>query len=333
MKKVLKKLITLSVFLAAASFQVKATPQQEEAEKPLEDKCAICLDSLYYKTNKDGDFLRDTRENLVPLKDLEIIKLRCGHELHRFCFHGCLASQSPNCPLCRQPHNIPIPATTSEEQLQPDQPLPVEEITLDTTTSIRFELTAPQGFDSAKQILQNHTNIVTLDLSLRPEIRQIPEDFFVGLTHIKELRLTYSQLTSLPDSIENLTGLRKLYLVANQLTSLPETIGNLTNLQVLHLQMNKLTTLPDSIGNLTNLWDLLIFDNKLISLPNSIENLTFLLTLDLSDNHIVPWPTEFINRVKDRNRRDPNRQDPNRRLHVYGVDSQTTTDSPTPTMD
>jgi hypothetical protein len=53
---------------------------------------------------------------------------------------------------------------------------------------------------------------------------------------IKELDLSYNQLTQLPSEIGQLTQLTRLYLSGNQLTQLPNEIGHLTRLTYLNLE-------------------------------------------------------------------------------------------------
>src|SRR5665647_1332181 len=48
------------------------------------------------------------------------------------------------------------------------------------------------------------------------------------------LDLSYSKLTSLPESIGSLTQLQNLYVDNNQLTFLPDSIGQLAQLQILN---------------------------------------------------------------------------------------------------
>src|SRR5665647_2888569 len=67
------------------------------------------------------------------------------------------------------------------------------------------------------------------------------------------LHLSFSNLTSLPDSMGSLTQLQELYVCYNQLTSLPDSIGQLTQLRELYVSNNQLTSLPDNIEQLTQL--------------------------------------------------------------------------------
>src|SRR5665647_343915 len=76
------------------------------------------------------------------------------------------------------------------------------------------------------------------------------------------LNLSYSNLTTLPDSIGQLTLLQKLDVSGNQLTTLPDSIGQLTQLRELNVSHNQLTSLPDSIGYLTQLQKLDVDNNQ-----------------------------------------------------------------------
>ena len=64
------------------------------------------------------------------------------------------------------------------------------------------------------------------------------------------LDLTFANLNSLPESIDNLTQLRELYVHNNQLTSLPESIGHLTQLQKLSVYNNQLSSLSENVRNI-----------------------------------------------------------------------------------
>ena len=145
------------------------------------------------------------------------------------------------------------------------------------------------------------------------------DDYMNYISTLKELDLTFNQLTSLPEGINNLTNLEKLDSYFNKLTSLegienltnlkefssshnnltslPDWIGNLKNLVRLYLENNELTTLPESIGNLTNLKVLYLNNNELISLPNSIGKLINLNDLWLQDNPISDEEKERIKKL------------------------------------
>jgi leucine-rich repeat protein SHOC2 len=113
------------------------------------------------------------------------------------------------------------------------------------------------------------------------------------LSALRELDLSYNQLTSLPAEIWQLTALQVLALNDNQLTSVPAEIGQLTWLERLWLNNNQLTSVPAEIGQLTSLERLSLCDNQLTSLPAEIWQLTSLEELRLSYNKLTSLPPEI----------------------------------------
>ncbi|NOH03560.1 MAG: hypothetical protein HND47_17170 [Chloroflexi bacterium] len=82
---------------------------------------------------------------------------------------------------------------------------------------------------------------------------------------VKELDLSYSFLSKVPEQLAQLTQLQQLDLSENELTELPEWLGNLKNLEVLKVGNpygigNKLTDLPPSLAQLEHL-SILNLDN------------------------------------------------------------------------
>jgi Leucine-rich repeat (LRR) protein len=142
------------------------------------------------------------------------------------------------------------------------------------------------------------------------------KDKLISLINFKVLNLSFNNLTTLPEGVNDLTNLETLTLRGNQLITL-KGIKNLTNLKYLDLYNNKLTSLEGieyltnlvwlrlsnnqlislkGIKNLTNLKWLGLSNNKLTTLPEGIENLTNLKELYLSDN---PISDEEIERIKE----------------------------------
>ncbi|WP_138500367.1 leucine-rich repeat domain-containing protein [Nostoc sp. PA-18-2419] len=52
----------------------------------------------------------------------------------------------------------------------------------------------------------------------------------------------------MPDAIANLTNLRELDLSYNQISEIPEAIANLTNLRELVLSYNQISEIPEAIA-------------------------------------------------------------------------------------
>ncbi len=132
-----------------------------------------------------------------------------------------------------------------------------------------------------------------LDLSYT-NITSLPESIG-NLINLQELDLSNLKELNLPKSIGNLSNLQYLNLSYTNITSLPESIGNLINLQQLYLSYTELTSLPQSIGNLYNLKRLDLSNLKELNLPESIGNLSNLQELNLSYTNITSLPESIGN--------------------------------------
>jgi len=112
---------------------------------------------------------------------------------------------------------------------------------------------------------------------------QAPDNVFVKLKYIRVLDLSSSQISKLPDSIEELKLLRYLDLSKTEISDLPNSICNLFNLQTLKLLgCAWLSALSKDLGNLVNLRHLELDDMfwfKLCMLPPNMGNLTSLHNL------------------------------------------------------
>ncbi|XP_062172112.1 putative disease resistance protein RGA3 [Alnus glutinosa] len=112
---------------------------------------------------------------------------------------------------------------------------------------------------------------------------QALDKVFRTLQFIRGLDLSSSQISKLPDSIEELKLLRYLNLSRTEISVLPNSICNLFNLQTLKLLgCAWLSALPKDLGNLVNLQHLeldAMFWFKLSMLPPNMGNLTSLHNL------------------------------------------------------
>ena len=102
-----------------------------------------------------------------------------------------------------------------------------------------------------------------------------------------------NRLFSLPADIGQLHALKELRIGYNEITSLPPEIGKCTTLEILQLNDNHLCSIPPEIGNLRALKELLLHANKLESLPPEIGDLSVLEKLNLGDNYLRTLPEEF----------------------------------------
>mgnify|MGYP001231857402 FL=1 len=104
------------------------------------------------------------------------------------------------------------------------------------------------------------------------------------------LNLANKEITTIPSTIDDLTELKQLFLSYNNISFLTYNIGNLEKLEHLSLSFNSLNDLPSTIGNLENLITLDVELNFLSSLPNEIGNLSNLLTLNVANNELSDLP-------------------------------------------
>jgi len=121
-------------------------------------------------------------------------------------------------------------------------------------------------------------------------ITELPESL-QQLKYFRILDLSYNQLTTLPDWLEQFTSLGNLLLNNNQLTSLPDGLGKLTQLHILQLDYNQLTSLPSTLGNLSSLTHLTLGGNQIRTLPDWNEKLERLRVLVISNNKLASLPS------------------------------------------
>ncbi|CAK8564996.1 unnamed protein product [Lathyrus sativus] len=112
---------------------------------------------------------------------------------------------------------------------------------------------------------------------------KVVNDLLPTFRRLRMLSLSsYTNITTLPDTIGNLVQLRYIDLSDTQITSLPDTICSLYYLQTLILsRCFKLTELPEHVGKLINLRHLYIDMTSIIVMPKQIAELENLQTLSL----------------------------------------------------
>ena len=119
-----------------------------------------------------------------------------------------------------------------------------------------------------------------------------------GRTHVTDLYLHDSSISSLPASLGQFTELQTLNAFSSSLRgTIPASIGNLANLSYLDLSTSGFTgQIPSEIGRLTNLTSANFRNTQLNgTLPASLAALTNLQELDLSGNALTGditalWP-------------------------------------------
>ena len=125
-----------------------------------------------------------------------------------------------------------------------------------------------------------------------PNLTELPDGIFAGLSSVSTIDLTGNQISELPDGIfDDAVALMELDLGDNQLTELPgEVFDELTALESLGLNDNRLAAIIQGIfDELTDLEDLRLDGNQLTELPDGIfVGKTSLETLQLEGNAVDP---------------------------------------------
>ncbi|KAJ7106271.1 hypothetical protein C8R44DRAFT_942141 [Mycena epipterygia] len=128
---------------------------------------------------------------------------------------------------------------------------------------------------------------------------EIPLDFILLCTTLRELRLSHMAMKKVPRSLRHSTTLTCLDLSCNRIVTLDEAyLDEIPGLTTLHLQNNHLEKLPWSFPRLRRLLTLNISNNKFRTFPAAVSELSNLRDLDISFNSISELP-ESIGRLEN----------------------------------
>ncbi len=134
-------------------------------------------------------------------------------------------------------------------------------------------------------------------------ITSLREGDFDGLVNLRELVLSYNQLSELPPNVfSDLDNLEDLLLDNNLLEALPANIfSDVVNLKFLQLDNNQLEALPANVfSGLSDLEFLLLNNNRLVNLPaKAFPNLSNLIFLWLHENRLTGIPAGVFSDIDD----------------------------------
>ena len=145
-------------------------------------------------------------------------------------------------------------------------------------------------------VVENHhvTRILLRDAG----IKDLPCQLF-SFPRLKEIDLTFNDVESVPDGIDQLTNLEELTIDSCLLRYISSDIGRLNNLRTLVLGGRRKLLgdsnieLPGSIGNLKNLGLLNLSGLNFTSIPGDFQKLTALETFTVEDCYFDRLPNIF----------------------------------------
>jgi hypothetical protein len=115
-----------------------------------------------------------------------------------------------------------------------------------------------------------------------------------NLIYLTILDLKFTKLTVLPREIGKFDSLRTLYITNNEITSIPTEIGNCRKLYYLQIQNNKITILPDGICNCDSLKTINAENNLISYIPENIGNIPAFHSIFLNNNRLKHVPNSLI---------------------------------------
>ena len=111
--------------------------------------------------------------------------------------------------------------------------------------------------------------------------------------HLKSLKIAFSNIDRIPESVLETVSLERLLLMGNRIRRVHDGIGRLKNLTSLRMNHNEISRLPSSICELPMLEHLELQSNRLSSLPGGIGKLSKLRVLCLRHNRLYSVPGSF----------------------------------------
>jgi Leucine-rich repeat (LRR) protein len=114
--------------------------------------------------------------------------------------------------------------------------------------------------------LANYSGTTVKHVTIREDLRQVPEIILERAPDVEVLDLSGNQLTELPDWLPRLAKLEVLFLSHNKFTHVPEIIGKLPRLRMLGMRGNQIERVSQSALPPSLIW-LTLTDNQIQELP------------------------------------------------------------------
>ncbi|MDA3050048.1 hypothetical protein OFO03_03740 [Campylobacter sp. JMF_02 ED1] len=221
-------------------------------------------------------------KHILNMKNLEALDIS-GTDISEISpeFGNLTGLKQFNCDMCRKLKSIP-------DEMANLKNLQLLNLSLIAQKEFPKWITNLQNLEylstSFENFPQNFSNLQNLKILSISNVSQ--ENFMeiLKLHNLEDLQLNDSNITTIPDEIENLANLKRFEYTRGSLKTISPKIANLKNLETLLIYDNKdLSALPENIGELTKLRDLNIGFTGITKLPSSIVNLKNLFHIDILD--------------------------------------------------
>jgi Leucine-rich repeat (LRR) protein len=104
--------------------------------------------------------------------------------------------------------------------------------------------------------------------------------------NLKQLFLSFNQISILPEALKHLNNLKYLYIHHNNIAIIPNWITNFSNLERLDLSYNKIFAVPDLFG-MPSLSEIDLQENEIAHFPWSLLEKPSLRILVLKNNPFI----------------------------------------------
>lgn len=161
-----------------------------------------------------------------------------------------------------------------------------------------LEMTEVDFRGNLSDVFSDMNSLETIYLS-EMEVTATMQERIYKAPNLKELTISYCQISTIPDEIGNLTSLEKLIVTTEQNTInnpiiLPLTISNLTNLKSIFVSTNT-DEFPMALLGLKNTLESISIQDNIGNIPLDIGDFTVLKTLKLTNCDLTSLPSTIQN--------------------------------------
>ncbi|MFG6415431.1 leucine-rich repeat-containing protein kinase family protein [Roseateles sp. DC23W] len=126
-------------------------------------------------------------------------------------------------------------------------------------------------------------------LTLRADLRELPEEVYTLADSLEELDLSGNALDDLPADLPRLHRLRVIFCSNNRFARLPEVLGRCKSLEMVGFKANHISDVPAAALPPRLRW-LILTDNRIEALPDELGRRARLQKVALAGNRLTALP-------------------------------------------